>query len=68
MEGARCLDTNTIYQAEVEVVGKEKETYIGLSMPEWKARYANHKTNFKHSNQRTKTTLATHVWELNDFA
>ena len=33
MEEARCLDTNTIYQAEVEAAGK-KETYIGLSMPE----------------------------------
>ena len=66
MEGARCLDTNTIYQAEVEVAGKEKETYIGLSMPEWKARYGNHKTNFKHSAQRSKTTLAGHVWDLKD--
>ena len=42
------------------------ETYIGLSMPEWKARYGNHKTNFKHSAQRSKTTLAGHVWELKD--
>ena len=38
MEGARCLDTNTIYQAEVEADGKEKQTYIGLSKPERKAR------------------------------
>ena len=50
----------------MEVVGKEKETYIDLSMPEWKARYANHKTNFKHSAQRNKTTLAGHVWDLKD--
>ena len=35
-------------------------------MPEWKARYANHKTNFKHSAQRNKTTLAGHVWDLKD--
>ena len=27
---------------------------------------SNCKTNFKHSNQRTKTTLITHVWELKD--
>ena len=65
MEGARCLDTNTIYQAEVEAAGR-KETYIGLSMPEWKTRYGNHKTNFKHSAQRNKTTLAGHVWDLKD--
>ena len=40
--------------------------YVYVASPQWKARYANHKTNFKHSNQRTKTTLATHVWELKD--
>ena len=27
---------------------------------------SNCKTNFMHSNQRTKTTLITHVWELKD--
>ena len=64
MDGARCLDTNTIYNAEVEADGKEKQTYIGLSKPEWKTRCGNHKTNFKHSAQRVKTTLAGYVWEL----
>ena len=39
--------------------------YIGLSKPEWKTRYGNHKTNFKHSAQRVKTTLG-YVWELKD--
>ena len=28
--------------------------------------HCNHKTNFKHSAQRVKTTLAEYVWELKD--
>ena len=66
MEGARCLDTCTVYQATVSAVGKVEETYIGLSKPPFKSRYGNHKSTFKHSQKRMKTTLAGYIWKLQD--
>ena len=66
LEGARCLDTCTIYQAEVSAVGKREETYIGLSKPDWKGRYNNHTDTFRHSRKRVRTSLAGYIWQLQD--
>ena len=66
MEGARCLDTCSVYQATVSAVGKVEETYIGLWKPPFKSRYGNHKSTFKHSHMRMKTTLAGYIWKLQD--
>ena len=66
MDGARCLDTNVIYQAEVTAVGKKKEGYVGMAAPPWKSRYGNHKTDFKYSSKRRHTRLAGYVWQLKD--
>ena len=66
MEGARCLDTNTIYEATVSAVGKVDETYVGLSKPDWKSRYNNHTDTFRHSRKRVRTRLAGYIWKLKD--
>ena len=47
-------------------VGKVEETYIGLWKPPFKSRYGNHKSTFKHSHMRMKTTLAGYIWKLQD--
>ena len=66
MEGARCLDTCSIYQATVSAVGKVNETYIGLAKPDWKGRYNNHTDTFRHSSKRVRTSLAGYIWKLKD--
>ena len=47
-------------------MGKVEETYIGLWKPPFKSRYGNHKSTFKHSHMRMKTTLAGYIWKLQD--
>ena len=66
MDGARCLDKCTIYEATVSAVGKADETYVGLSKPEWKSRYNNHTDTFRHSRKRVRTRLAGYIWKLQD--
>ena len=66
MDGARCLGDNVIYQADVSAVGKKKEGYVGMAAPTFKSRYANHKTDFKHTSKRRHTKLAGYVWQLKD--
>ena len=36
MEGSRCLDKGTVYQAEVTAPGKPKEKYVGIAATTWK--------------------------------
>ena len=66
VDGARCLDDNVIYQADVTAVGKRKEGYVGMAAPTFKSRYANHKTDFKYTGKRRHTRLAGYVWQLQD--
>ena len=66
VDGARCKDDNVVYQAGVSAVGKRKEGYVGMCAPSWKSRYANHKTDFKHTGKRKHTRLAGYVWSLKD--
>ena len=47
-------------------MGKVEETYIGLWKPPFKSRYGNHKSTFRHSHKRMKTTLAGYIWKLQD--
>ena len=66
MDGARCLDDNVIYQADVTAVGKRKEGYVGMAAPSFKSRLANHRTDFKYTGKRKHTRLAGYVWQLKD--
>ena len=66
MDGARCQDTNTMYQATVTVPGRPDATYTGISAPPFKVRYGNHKSSFAHSAKRINTSLAGHIWRLKD--
>ena len=59
LEG-KCLQTNVIYQATVTT-----ETYVGLAT-NFKERYRNHQTSFRHSKRRNETELSKYVWNLQD--
>ena len=41
------------------------ETYVGLAT-NFKERYRNHQTSFRHSKRRNETELSKHVWNLQD--
>ena len=40
--------------------------YYGLSEPEFKSRYANHKSSLKYPSKRNTTELSKYYWELRD--
>ena len=61
----KCLTSNIIYQATVESNGRS-ETYIGLTANEFKTRYRNHTTSFRHESKRHFTELSKHIWSLKD--
>ena len=52
-----CLVSEVVYQATV-TTGDEKETYIGLTATQFKARYRNHLMSFRHEKRRNETELA----------
>ena len=58
----KCLQTNVIYQATV-TTETAAETYVGLAA-NFKERYRNHKTSFRHSKRRNETELSKYVWNL----
>ena len=60
----KCLQTNVIYQATV-TSETTTETYVGLAT-NFKERYRNHKTSFRHSHRRSETELSKYVWNLHD--
>ena len=60
----KCIQTDVIYQATV-TTNTTKETYIGLAT-NFKERYRNHLTSFRHHKGRNKTELSKHIWDLKD--
>ena len=66
----KCITTNNVYQAtvvETKVDGEQKvETYVGVSAPPWKGRYASHKSSFIHPHKKGETKLSAHIWELKE--
>ena len=64
-----------VYQATVNVVAnpnqpgepeyREDLNYVGLAQ-DFKPRYRDHKSSFKHRSKSKKTTLAGHYWKCKD--
>ena len=54
-----------VYQATV-TTGDKKETYIGLTATQFKARYRNHLMSFRHERRRNETELSKHLWQLKE--
>ena len=62
----KCLTECIVYQASVATPGKATMSYYGLCEGDFKARFNNHKSSFKNSNQRSKTALSEYIWKLKD--
>ena len=61
----QCRIQSVIYKATV-VSDNNPETYTGLTSNEFKVRVQGHNSDFRHSYNRTKTTLSGHIWNLKD--
>ena len=60
-----CQARSIVYEATI-ASGDERRTYVGISDPPFKARYANHRTSFKHERYRNSTELSKYVWDLKE--
>ena len=64
-----CLQSSIIYQATVKRNDNNAtETYIGLTENDFKTRFRNHTSSFRHAKHRnsTDTELSKHIWTLKD--
>ena len=60
-----CLVSEVVYQATVNTQDT-RETYIGLTANQFKARYRNHQMSFRHEKRRNETELSKHLWKLKE--
>ena len=60
-----CLVNEVVYQATVKTKDT-KETYIGLTANEFKARYRNHQMSFRHEKRKNETELSKQLWKLKE--
>ena len=58
--GVQCV----VYKATISAPNHAKKYYYGLSEPEFKSRYANHKSSLKYPSKRNTTELSKYYWEL----
>jgi len=63
LEG-KCLASNVVYQAAV-TTETPTDSYVGLAT-NFKERYRNHTSSFRHQNKRHETELSKHMWTLKD--
>jgi hypothetical protein len=63
----KCTIQSLVYRATVAATGtSSEEKYVGLTANTFKQRFGGHKQNFSKSEDRTKSTLAGHIWKLQD--
>ena len=63
----RCKETGVVYRALVtEVVSGKTETYTGLTSRTFKQRVGEHYRDFSISDNRIKSKLSGHIWNLQD--
>ena len=58
------MQENVVYQATV-ATETTTESFVGLAS-NFKERYRNHQTSFRHSNKRNETELSKYIWDLKD--
>jgi hypothetical protein len=63
----KCTMKSLVYRATVAATGTSTEKkYVGLTANTFKQRYGGHKQDFSKPGNRTKSTLAGHIWNLQD--
>ena len=64
MDG-NCQISSIVYKATVQITGEDRQKeYIGLTEPEFKKRYGNHLTSFRHERHEKSTELSKCVWNM----
>ena len=63
--GNACQQKSLAYGAEI-TTPNVTFPYIGITKPEFKKRFHNHQTSFRHEEYRSSTELSKKVWELKD--
>ena len=65
--GGQCTKTDVVYEAKVrEKTTQNVESYTGLTFRPFKTRYKEHLYDMAHSDNRTSSKLAGHIWGLKD--
>ena len=64
LEG-HCLASELVYKANV-VTNQNEKFYLGITEPEFKARYNNHTTSFRNKDKCNSTSLSKFIWEVKD--
>ena len=63
----RCLTKSVIYRATVtETASGQVETYTGVTGNTFKSRYNGHNSDMNNEENRHKTTLGNHIWNLKE--
>ena len=60
-----CLVKSIIYKATV-TTDSDSKSYIGLCETDFKSRWNNHKSSFRHERKRKETALSKYIWDLKD--
>ena len=61
----KCQVDNIVYQAMATTIRGETRCYVGVAS-NFKARYYNHTSSFRHSDKRKKTKLSEFIWAHKD--
>ena len=62
-----CMGVQSVlYTATISAPNHTEKYYYCLSEPEFKSRYANHKSFLKYPSKRNTTELSKYYWELHD--
>ena len=61
-----CLAESVVYKATVSVANKPTKVYYGLTEPQFKTRWNNHKSSFKIPKRRNETELSKYIWDLRE--
>jgi len=62
-----CRIRSVVYQATVNTTDNQPpQSYVGLTDNEFKTRFYNHTSSFKHSSKRNATELSKFIWSLKD--
>ena len=61
----KCQIQNVVYQAITSTTSGETKSYVGVAS-NFKARYYNHTSSFRHSDKRKKTKLSEYIWTHKD--
>ena len=60
-----CLQSSLVYQTTITCKeNSTTETFIRLTENNFKTRYRNHTTSFRHTKHRNSTELSKHIWTL----